>query len=839
MPGGASELGPEFLARVAASLGSRSDQEAGLLFLDLLEEALPVRAWLACRSPETEAVSWARTGGGEPFPLRLSSEQGGLLRGALLNGCDAVIADPLACPECPEKRYLQRGGGSWAFLAATAAGQPVGCLILRSEAPATLPERLLATAKSALTIVALALEVSRLHRELEARVEERTREISLLYDVSRSLGFVLSPEDLVQLVAGSLGRALSFDLCAMTLQLPDHRRISVHLSCPAEELAVIRLRGEITAQLASLSGSRPEGLELTLSGPEVAGGSMLHADDFGSVAHAPLVIRGQVVGLISVVSREKDAFGPALMRLVYTIASQASLTLDRIRTAREAEASKIHSMLESMAQGVLLLDRDLRIVMINPAAQSYLGTLEGDVPATLHRIGDVPLLPLIETLDPTGSKPMTFEAAATAEGRIFSITCSPVRGLDEKVQGVVVVISDVTEARMLQLQFAQAEKLSALGEMISGVAHELNNPLASVMGYAQLLQTEPVDETVRRKLSTIGAEAGRCQRIVQNLLRFARRHTPEQRPLDIHVAVDSVLQLLGHQLRVDDITVDLDLQPGPRVVVGDFHLLQQVFLNIIYNAYQAMKEKGGAGRLIIRTRNPDGRVVVEIIDDGPGIPPQNLKRIFDPFFSTKEVGQGTGLGLSLAYGTVREHGGTITARSAVGSGSTFTVELPAAPPGTAAVEESPGVEPAVAVEGPDVEPDPEGRMPPRPTATGRRILVVEDELSLADVMAEALQAQGHRVDTACDGRSARALIATARYDVIICDLKMPNMNGRDFYRHVVSIEPALARRIIFSTGDTASPDTQLFFEEVGNPFLAKPFNLKDLFRVVDSVLGAS
>src|SRR5262249_30632355 len=159
---------------------------------------------------------------------------------------------------------------------------------------------------------------------------------------------------------------------------------------------------------------------------------------------------------------------------------------------------------------------------------------------------------------------------ASSSGKIFSVTCSPVRGLGGSVQGMVIVISDVTEARTLQLQSSQNERLSALGEMISGVAHELNNPLASVIGFAQLLQDKDVDADIKKKLAAIDIEATRCQRIVQNLLRFARKYTPERRQLDINVAVDSVLQLMGHQLQVDDITVEVDLRPDLHPVMGDF-----------------------------------------------------------------------------------------------------------------------------------------------------------------------------------------------------------------------------------------------------------------------------
>ena len=821
-----SELpaGPaQFLARISRLMADcPADGSAAALFLEEVRRSFPVTAWLACKD-RTGAVSWTGPSPdqGEPFPLKVAREEGGLLHAAFESGQESLVAADAIPARTPERRFLSRSrAGTWAFLPAGAMGETVACLVIAGT-DGDMAAGLLDPIREALPMAALALQAGRLHRELDTRVDKRTEEISLLYDVSRSLGFVLNADDLFHLVATSISRVIDIDMVALTVLLPGDRRFSLRLTGPASLSAIRWIHREAMAEVARLTGERPGRIALNVTGPErPADQAPLRAGEIGSVVHVPLVIRAQVAGLLSVASREPGAFGPARMRLVYTISNQASLTLDRISTAREAEASRMHSMLESMADGVLLLDRELRIVMSNPAAQTHLTALTGRFPSTLTALGDVRLRSLFEHFDQTGSRPRSFEIPPTAEGRVFSVTCSPVRG-EGGVQGMAVLLSDVTEARMLQLQFAQSEKLSALGEMISGVAHELNNPLASVMGFAQLLQTEQVDESVRKKVVAIDAEATRCQKVVQNLLRFARHHAPERRPVDIHAALDSVLQLLGHQLQVDDITVVLDLDASPRPVMGDLHLLQQVFMNIIYNAYQAMKEKKSPGRLTLRTRNRADLVVIEITDDGPGIAPANLKRIFDPFFSTKEVGKGTGLGLSLAYGTIREHGGEISARSVLGAGTTFIVELPA---GT----EMPAV---VVVEEPS--------MGPAASTTGKRILVVEDEGSLADVMAEFLAGCGHHVDKAGDGNCARSLISSVKYDLIISDLKMPNMNGREFYRHVAGIDPGLARRIIFSTGDTASKETQSFFEEVGNAVLSKPFNLRDLIHLVDKVLAAS
>ncbi len=283
-------------------------------------------------------------------------------------------------------------------------------------------------------------------------------------------------------------------------------------------------------------------------------------------------------------------------------------------------------------------------------------------------------------------KPASFaELRVDEPRRIYAVSVSPVGGAAGAPGGIVVVISDVTEARLMEEQLLQSEKLSAIGEMISGVAHELNNPLASVMGFAQLLQDARVGEDVKRKLGLIYSESQRCQRVVQNLLSFARKHRPEKRLLDLNSALQSVLQLLSYQLRVDGVEVRASLDPQLPGIHGDFHLLQQVFLNIINNAHQAMRETAGPRVLEVvsglragRRRPPQGRTGPgsRSATRGPASAPENLKRIFDPFFTTKQPGQGTGLGLSLAFGAVNDHGGRIHARSQPGKGTTFVVELP-------------------------------------------------------------------------------------------------------------------------------------------------------------------
>jgi len=375
------------------------------------------------------------------------------------------------------------------------------------------------------------------------------------------------------------------------------------------------------------------------------------------------------------------------------------------------------------------------------------------------------------------------------------------------------------ELEEAQNQLVQAEKMSALGLLVSGVAHELNNPLAGVVGYSQLLLRSGADERVRQGLEKINREAERCKRIVQNLQTFARKRKPQKDRVGVNGILESTLELRSYQLKVDNIGVEMALDPEVPMIQADFHQLQQVFLNIVINAHQAMKQAGRPGMLHVSTRYRDGMVVAEIRDNGPGIAPEDLGRIFDPFFTTKEVGQGTGLGLSICYGIVQEHQGWIGARNAPTGGAIFSVALPVADLDA----------PPERVE----QPAPE---PVAPSAIKRNILVVDDELAILDILRQVLRADGHRVDTALNGAVAMRKIDAERYDVIISDLRMPGMSGQELYEAILHRDPSLAKRVLFSTGDVVNTETNAFLERCGNNYLQKPFEIDALRRAVHDVL---
>jgi two-component system cell cycle sensor histidine kinase/response regulator CckA len=372
------------------------------------------------------------------------------------------------------------------------------------------------------------------------------------------------------------------------------------------------------------------------------------------------------------------------------------------------------------------------------------------------------------------------------------------------------------ETRDIYHQLLQAEKMSALGQTISGVAHELNNPLATILSWAERLsQKSALDDSVRHGLETIFSESERAARIVRNLLTFARKRQTTRAMVDVNEVLRETLALRSYEQRISNISVVEALAAGLPKVFADGHQLQQVLLNLVINAEQAMLSTRGRGVLVVRTwHDPEQEsVVLEINDDGPGIADDVQPKIFDPFFTTKEVGKGTGLGLTVAYAIVQEHGGRIRLESSPGAGASFYVELPLT--GTRLSR-----------------PAASAARTPTPVQAAASILVVEDETALANAVTDALADAGYVVARAADGEEALVEVNAHQFDLVICDLKMPRLDGKAFYHALADARPSLARRVIFVTGDVAGTDAEQFLVESGCRWLAKPFRLADLLRTV-------
>jgi CheY-like chemotaxis protein len=366
----------------------------------------------------------------------------------------------------------------------------------------------------------------------------------------------------------------------------------------------------------------------------------------------------------------------------------------------------------------------------------------------------------------------------------------------------------------------QHEKLTAMGTMLASVAHELNNPLAVIMMEAEGLHEEWQDDVQAEPMQAILQAAERCMRIVRSFLTLARQHPPERQHVAFNTVVRGAMEMLVYALQVDTITIDWQLAPALPLLWADPYQLQQVIVNLVTNAHYALREVSPPRRLTLFTRyDPVGnQIVLAVVDNGPGIPPALQARLFEPFFTTKPPGVGTGLGLPLCRGIIEEHGGSISVESQPGQGAVFRVVLPVL------TGESTGR----ALSSMDTS--------PADTRIATTILIVDDEPGIVRALAHLLRRDGHTVDTAANGELALAKLQTQAYDLILCDLRMPKLDGPGLYQALRQQHPHLLRRMIFLTGDTLSEEARAFLEQTEVPRLSKPFHAVEVRQLVQQVL---
>jgi signal transduction histidine kinase len=367
-------------------------------------------------------------------------------------------------------------------------------------------------------------------------------------------------------------------------------------------------------------------------------------------------------------------------------------------------------------------------------------------------------------------------------------------------------------------QLLEAGKLATMGNLLAGVAHELNSPLSVILGQVGLFSQTGVDPKARARVKDIGEAAERCVRIVRSFLTMARRHPPERGHVSLNDLLREAVELLSFELRIASIEIVYDLERDLPLVWADGHQLRQVIVNLVTNARQAVQDSAPPRQLRLATRYDErhSSVGIEVADSGPGIPAEVRARVFEPFFTTKPDGEGTGLGLALVRGIVEGHGGSIEIESAPGEGARFIISLPlGAPPESQ--EES-------------------GELQAAGPVVGKSILIVDDEPAVASLLAEALSRDGYKVDMAANGAVALRMLGARDYDLIISDSGMPELNGRELYREIERREPRLSRRFVFVTGDILNPRTRAFLAETGAPQLEKPFTVESVKRVVRRAL---
>ena len=492
---------------------------------------------------------------------------------------------------------------------------------------------------------------------------------------------------------------------------------------------------------------------------------------------------------------------------------------ERVQQALETSAEEYRSMFNASIDGLALWNAAAEMVDANPALWRMYGYSEEErLASTPSRLaGPSYRADVLRCID--SAKPV--HAGITETRKDGSSREIEVHAIPMQYQGnphVLTIARDVTDEKRSAEELArqrealyQREKLAALGSLLAGVAHELNNPLSVVVARAVLLE-EQGDASTQAAAVKIRAAADRCARIVRTFLAMARQQRPERGRVAINDVVTAALDITAYAVRTSGIEVALDLAAVPPIH-ADADQLHQVLLNLVINAQHALQDHPGSRCIRVTTRHDPVLEVVRITvgDSGPGIPAELRARVFEPYFTTKPIGVGTGVGLAVSLGIVEAHGGTLTVDCPPDGGAVFRITLPVGAVGPA-----------------HAEPGPEGA----PSAQRCRILVVDDEAEIREALTQILTEARHRVVTASSGREALERLASERYDVILTDIRMPDLDGRALYQQIEERWPERAERVIFVTGDTLTSALRDFAAASGRPVIEKPFLPVDVRRVV-------
>ncbi|MDA1194815.1 MAG: ATP-binding protein [Planctomycetota bacterium] len=537
------------------------------------------------------------------------------------------------------------------------------------------------------------------------------------------------------------------------------------------------------------------------------------AAEYRTAVDIPVRAGDRTAGVLFLADPQHGALPPDRISVLVDIARRTSEAIRRLEKIRDHENRRTALLLRQMREGVLLLGRDGQVLLANPSARRALegcATVEDEArPDHPPALGELTLAELADT--PPGVS-RRFRASFPDQGREtpVQLACTAICVLDRGRRiGTLVTLTDVTEEELARNRIVQAEKMTLVGQTLAGVAHELNNPLAALIGYADLLGAQPLDAAIEKPIQQMREQAHRATRIVRNLLNFARRRNPERTPILVTELIGATVELFAYEARMGGVEMKVEIPDVLPRVLADKHALQQVLVNLVQNALHALESWSGSRVLTIRVIEEENCIVVAVSDTGPGVPKELRSRVFESFFTTKGSSKGTGLGLALSRGIARDHGGDLILASGHGGGACFSMRLPRHVAGRGAMH--------VAAGGSDVEyPIPE------------RVLVVDDEPSVRETLVAQLGAMGARVDSAGNVPEALRLATTNRYDAIITDIRMPGSTGLDLHRELQQSNPLGADRVVFITGDFVNDELLRQALDTGRLLLEKPFTMREL-----------
>src|SRR5467141_2052997 len=663
----------------------------------------------------------------------------------------------------------------------------------------------------------------RSEQERRRAAEELNRRLSELFSL-QELSYVLSDSlELYRIVEQVVRYAVRFlDAQGALLALRgDTPNDPLQVAAAEGTLAPLRgqkIQGEDTGLIARSTAK--EHLELIRnSGSEPT--VIVKGFEAAAAAAVPLRSHGIVIGTLLITDPREGVFVPDDVRRLSTLATHAAVVIANARFFEMVRRAKEQweTAFDALSEGIAVVDDEGRVRrsnralagLLNMPLQNVLGTPLGEA-----LLGKPNALQELLAATRRGDRPAPLVARSERLRRAVRVNAARIPGAATE-QSIVVMVEDVTEQQALETQLVQSEKLAAVGQLVSGVAHELNNPLTSIAGLSEfLLEQKELGKKDRGHLQVIQEQAERAGRIVRNLLTFARKGSGEQQPVDLNDVIRRTLSLTSYDMKLNDITVTRELSGALPEVMGDRHGLQQVVLNLVTNAAHAVAENPRERpRQITVSTWFDGQVHLRVADTGPGIPDEIVQSVFTPFFTTKEPGKGTGLGLSITYSIVESHGGQISLEPrGPRGGAAFRVDLPPAPadavrPALTPVHGTPAVNAGSTVK--------------------RTILLVDGDPAVQRTIKALFARDGHDVEVAGDPQHAMDLAQRGGFDLVITDARAmaPGKRGTLLAEELVSRMPALRDRIIVATGDVR-PTTEETLARLGVRYVRKPFNLRDL-----------
>lgn len=707
----------------------------------------------------------------------------------------------------------------------------IGVINIETDAPMKLDNQDRNLFKLLADQISIAIENAVLYQrirqhaqELEHTVARRTEELRELYELSQAIGSTSSYEELLRLLLEHLLAAMHSRLVMGGLRIETGWVSYLYSASPLNEsdLAYIQAYWSGCLQMLPEGILTPSAEELTVLQP--AGNSPQAALNRPlSFVFTHIGSKENPLGILAVAGGEGWTANPEQQRLLDTFALQAAAAMQRISAVRAEQHRRLQGLVEHLPVGVCLLDEDLRLLLANPLGRHYLQLINGsDHPEIVDRLGAIDLHELISRQD--GQLPV--EIAAPGQARLYFE--AQVRSMKPASDQWIVTLRDVSQERDAQMRIQMQERLATVGQLAAGIAHDFNNIMAAILVYADLLLHDSnLGEASRERVDIIQQQVQRAASLIRQILDFSRRAVMEQSALDLAPFIKELEKMLG-RVMPETIRLRLKCAPGEYWVNADPSRLQQVFINLALNSRDAMPDGGTLSFYVdtfeIQAKDapqfpdlqPGWWVRVAVSDTGVGIPEHVFPHIFEPFYTTKPVGQGTGLGLAQVYGIIKQHGGHIEVRSAVGAGTTFTIYLP----------KLVQIQPA---EG-------QAETPPLQDGSGKRVLLVEDDPATLEALKTLLEVRKYQVVVAENGSRALQILRQdpRKFDLLVSDIVMPEMGGLALFQNLRQTRPEI--KALFVTGHPLDAASQDLLEKGDVDWLQKPFSVREFIAMVQRLI---